>query len=238
VRTHNICELAGIDADVVLLDPPFHFGCWSKAGEGKSPQRQYRQSMSLDEIGALPIRKIAGPNCWVLAWIPLPHVRAVPQLFDAWGVKLSGPGLTWIKTNKDGSIFKGTGYAFRANPEEAWLGRIGAPKRHDQGRGLSSVIIAPRSRHSAKPVQQYERIERLAGPGKVFVELFARGDGPPANWHAAGDELDLNAAPMPTAGENSTPLFDAERDVWRGVSEAYAEIRKRQAAGGPGWRPQ
>jgi N6-adenosine-specific RNA methylase IME4 len=236
VRAHNINDLIGIGADVVLLDAPFRFGCWSEAGEGKSPQRQYRQSMSLDEIGALPIRRIAGPDCWVLAWIPLPHVRALPQLFDTWGIKLSGPGLTWIKTNKDGSIFKGTGYAFRANTEIAWLGRIGAPKRHD--RGASSVIIAPRRRHSAKPVQQYERIERLTGPGKVFVELFARGSGPPANWHAAGDELDLDAAPTPTAGEDSTPFFDAERDVWRGVSEAFAEIRARQAAGGPGWSPQ
>jgi N6-adenosine-specific RNA methylase IME4 len=173
VRTHNIHELTGIGADVVLLDPAFRFGCWSKAGEGKSPQRQYRQSMSLDEVGALPIRKIAGPDCWVFGWIPLPHVAAVSRLFDAWGVKLSGPGLTWIKTNKDGSIFRGTGFAFRANTEIAWLGRIGAPKRVD--RGISSVIVAPRGRHSAKPVQQYERIERLAGPGKVFVELFARG---------------------------------------------------------------
>jgi N6-adenosine-specific RNA methylase IME4 len=235
-RTHYINDLIGIGAGVVLLDAPFRFRCRSAAGEGRSPQRHYRQAMSLDEIGALPIRRIAGPNCWVLAWIPLPHVRAVPQLFDAWGVKLSGPGLIWLKTNKDGSIFKGTGYAFRANAEMAWLGRIGAPRRVDKG--VSSVIVAPRGQHSAKPVQQYERIERLAGPGKVFVELFARGDGPPVNWHAAGDELNLDAAPIPTASEDSTPLYDAACDVWRGVSEAYAEIRKRQAAGGPGWRPQ
>jgi N6-adenosine-specific RNA methylase IME4 len=129
VRAHNINELVGISADVVLLDPPLRFSSWSAAGEGRSPQRQYRQSMSLDQIAALPIRGIAGADCWVLSWIPLPHVRAVAQLFDAWDVKLSGPGLIWIKTNRNGSIFRGTGYAFRANPEEAWLGRIGAPNR-------------------------------------------------------------------------------------------------------------
>jgi N6-adenosine-specific RNA methylase IME4 len=235
MRVRDIYELAGIGADVVLLDPPFRFGCWSEAGEGRSPQRQYR-SMSLDEIGALPIRRIAGADCWVISWIPLPHVRAVAKLFDAWRVNFGGPGLTWIKTNKDGSIFKGTGYAFRANTEIAWLGRIGAPKRVDKG--VSSVIVAPRGWHSAKPFAQYSRIERLAGPGKVFVELFARGDGPPAHWHAAGDELDLGAAPRTTAGEDSTPTYDPEADVWNGVSEAYVEIRARQAAGGPGWSPR
>jgi hypothetical protein len=91
MRVSNIDDLIGIGAGVLLLDPPFRFGCSSEAGEGRSPQRRYFQSMSLQEIGALPIRKIAGPNCWVLAWIPLPHVRAVPQLFDEWNVKLSGP---------------------------------------------------------------------------------------------------------------------------------------------------
>jgi N6-adenosine-specific RNA methylase IME4 len=219
IRAANINDLIGIGADVVLLDPPFRFAAWSAAGESKSPQRQSRQSMSLEEIEALPIKKIAGPDCWVLAWIPLPYVRAVPRLFDAWGIPLSGPGLTWIKTNRDGSIFKGTGFAFRANNEIVWLGRIGAPQRLD--RGVSSVIVAPRGRHSAKPVQQYARIERLAGFDKVLVELFARGSKLPAHWHAAGDP---------------TTTYDAATDIWRGVAEAYKEIRRRQKAGGSGWR--
>jgi N6-adenosine-specific RNA methylase IME4 len=236
-RAHDIDDLIGISADVVLLDPPFRFRAWSAKGEGaRAPQSHYQRSMTLDEIAALPMQKIAGPHCWVMCWIPLPHVPAVAKLFDAWRVKFSGPGLTWIKINKDGTIFKGGGYSFRANTEIAWLGRIGAPRRADKG--VSSVIVARRGRHSAKPLQQYSRIECLAGPGKIFVELFARGSGPPAHWSAAGDELDLNATPMPAASEESTPFFDAERDVWRGVSEAYAEIRQRQAAGGPGWRPQ
>jgi N6-adenosine-specific RNA methylase IME4 len=235
MRTANIGNLIGIGADVVLLDPPFRFGCWSTAGEGRSPQRQYQQSMTPEQIAALPIKRIAGPDCWVVSWIPLPHVRAVPRLFDDWGVKLSGPGLTWIKTNHDGSIFKGTGFAFRANAEIAWLGRIGAPKRHD--RGVSSVIVAPRGRHSAKPFAQYSRIERLAGPDKVFVELFARNSGPPAHWHAAGDELELDAGITLTVNEVSIPIYDPVADVWRGVSEAYIEIRERMRRGGPGWTP-
>jgi hypothetical protein len=149
---------------------------------------------------------------------------------DAWDVKLSGPALTWIKTNRDGSIFMGTGFAFRANVEIAWLGRIGEPERAD--RGVSSVIVAPRGRHSQKPFAQYSRIERLAGPDKVFVELFARGSGPPARWHAAGDELDAAAAT--TVNEDSTPIYDAQADIWRrcprglqGCPRAHAQRRTR-----------
>jgi hypothetical protein len=32
------------------------------------------------------------------------------------------------------------------------------------------------------------------------------------------------------------PEYDAERDVWEGVAEAYRSIRRRKAAGGKGWR--
>lgn len=32
--------------------------------------------------------------------------------------------------------------------------------------------------------------------------------------------------------------FDATKDVWKGVNEAYAAIRARKAAGGPGWKPK
>ena len=218
MRASSIDDLTGISAGALLLDPPVRLKSWSAAGEGRSPQRHYLRSTHLDQIADLPIRKIAGLDCWVLAWIPLPHVRAVPRLFDAWGVKLSGPGLTWIKTNRDGWIFKGNGYSFRANTEVAWLGRIGAaPERVD--RGVSLVIVAPRGRYSAKPVQQYKRIERLAGPDKIFVELFARDSGPPTHWRAAGHELDRDATSTATLNEEPTPTYDSD-----------------QAAGDNGWR--
>jgi hypothetical protein len=49
-----------------------------------------------------------------------------------------------------------------------------------------------------------------------------------------------SSIPIPTDRnliDVSTPLYDSETDIWRGVSEAYQTIRRRQAAGGSGWNP-
>jgi hypothetical protein len=53
----------------------------------------------------------------------------------------------------------------------------------------------------------------------------------------AGDELDSDATPTATVIDVPTPLYDSETNIWRGVSEAYQTIRRRQAVGGSGWNP-
>jgi hypothetical protein len=78
----------------------------------------------------------------------------------------------------------------------------------------------------------------------VWSRPVLRHPGPPLAFHAvarpnkeAGNELDPDATPTATVIDVSTPLYDSETDIWRGVSEAYQTIRRRQAAGGSGWNP-
>jgi N6-adenosine-specific RNA methylase IME4 len=235
MRTRNIDDLIGIGADVILIDAPLPFKTWSKKGEGRSPQHHYR-CLPVEDICRLPVRKIAGRNCFVFSWVPLRSVDLVKPIFDSWSAKFSGADLEWVKTlrTKPG-FWSAGGYSTRKNIEVAWLGRIGKPQRADKG--VPALIVAPHREHSRKPDEQYARIERLVGPGKILVELFARGSGPPAHWHAAGDELDLNAAPLTPVNEDSTLIYDTEADVWRSVTEAYKAIRERMRQGGPGWTP-
>jgi N6-adenosine-specific RNA methylase IME4 len=104
--------------------------------------------------------------------------------------------LEWCKTNKNKPGFwMGSGYTTRKNFEVAWLGRIGQPRRADKG--VPALIVAPRREHSRKPDEQYERIERFVGPGKILVELFARQCRP--GWHAWGDQLDRFAPNLETS---------------------------------------
>jgi N6-adenosine-specific RNA methylase IME4 len=185
-RTGNIGDLFGINADVILIDAPFAFKCWSKKGEGRSPQHHY-ECWDLDRLRQLPVRQIGGRNCFVFSWVPLRSVYLVKPLFDSWGVKFSGTGLEWVKTyrTKPGYWSAG-GFTTRKNIEVAWLGRIGAPQRADKG--VPALIVAPHREHSRKPDEQYERIERFIGPSKTMVELFARQQWP--GWHCWGDETD------------------------------------------------
>jgi N6-adenosine-specific RNA methylase IME4 len=186
LHTTNISDLFGINADVILIDAPFAFACWSPKGEGRSPQRHF-DCWGIDRLRQLPVSQIAGPNCFVFSWVPLRSVYLVVPLFESRGVTFSGTGLEWVKTLRTKPGFWSAGrFTTRKNIEVAWLGRIGKPQRVDKG--VPALIVATHREHSRKPDHQYERIERLVGPGKTLVELIARQCWP--NWHFWGDQID------------------------------------------------
>ena len=88
---------------------------------------------------------------------------------------------------------------------------------------MRELIVSPRRKHSQKPDEQYERIERLVdGP---YLELFARQRRP--GWTAWGNEID-----------KFEPEYDAYDDFAKSLEEGYRVIRERVAAGGPGWIPK
>jgi N6-adenosine-specific RNA methylase IME4 len=91
-------------------------------------------------------------------------------VIEAWGFKYKTVGFTWAKTNKKTlGFFTGLGYWTRGNPEMCLLATKGRPKRINKD--VAQLIVAPRGRHSEKPLLHGE-IERLCeGP---YIELFAR----------------------------------------------------------------
>ena len=56
-----------------------------------------------------------------------------------------------------------------------------------ESHAVHQVIYSPVRKHSQKPAEQYERIERLY-PGRRYVELFAREKRP--GWAACGNEVE------------------------------------------------
>jgi N6-adenosine-specific RNA methylase IME4 len=173
-----------------LIDAPFDFRTWSMKGQGRSPSQHYR-TMSLDAIKALPIAKMAAPDCFLFAWIPLPLTPHLVPIMTAWGFTFSGTAFVWAKrTPRDTTWAMGGGYGTRKNAEICWLGRRGNPKR--RSRDVRELMVAPRREHSRKPDEQYGRIEPLcAGP---YLELFARQQRP--GWIALGDEVNKFQFPL------------------------------------------
>ena len=93
----------------------------------------------------------------------------------------------------DHLLFTGLGYYTRANPEQCWLFVKDKPNGA-RGRGLTRIdkgvrrlIVSPIGRHSAKPHETYNRIERLFGDVSR-VELFARNlrEG----WDSWGNQIE------------------------------------------------
>lgn len=91
-----------------------------------------------------------------------------------------------MKSKKSGEGFAtGMGYYTRANSEPCLLAIKG--RMPVAARDVLSVIHAPRGRHSQKPEQQYEKIERLY-PERRYLELFARAR-PRPGWAYWGNEV-------------------------------------------------
>jgi N6-adenosine-specific RNA methylase IME4 len=105
LRTTEISDLFGVDADVILIDAPFAFACWSSKGEGRSPLHHYK-CWDLDRLRQLPVCKIAGANCFVFSWVPLRSVDLVIPLLESWAVRFSGVGLEWVKTLRTKPCFR------------------------------------------------------------------------------------------------------------------------------------
>jgi N6-adenosine-specific RNA methylase IME4 len=149
------------------------------------------EPMTIDEIKALPLRRLAADDCAVFTWAIWPLMPIWAPVLEAWGVEYSGLGFDWIKLNADGSLHSGTGYNSTQNAEPCILAKVGSPLRLRAD--VHSVIMAPVGAYAEKPDEVYQRIERLY-PGP-YLELFARK--PREGWTTWGDEL----PPLAETGE-------------------------------------
>ena len=162
---------------VIYADPPWYFKNFSKKGEGRNAISHYN-CMSFEEICDLPVYDLADKNCILFLWVTDPILPSAFEVIKSWGFSYKTVGFYWAKTNKhvdvnslsEKDFFCGLGYWTRANVEQCLLATKGKPKR--LARDVRRLLIDRRREHSRKPVEVYNRIERLAeGP---YLELFAR----------------------------------------------------------------
>jgi N6-adenosine-specific RNA methylase IME4 len=207
----------------ILADPPWHYKVWAEGSQDSRLASSKYRVMATKDIVELPVVELAAPDCVLFIWATWPMLTDALAIIDAWGFKYKTCAFDWTKAHvgqiemfrddADGQM--GMGYWTRANTEPCLLATRGKPKRLNAD--VRQAIIAPRREHSRKPDGVHKRIERLvAGP---YLELFARQQR--AGWTVWGNE---------------TNKFNPIEDIRESVSEGFKAIRKRKAAGGPGWK--
>lgn len=169
---------------VILADSPWKYKRWNDA---KSQRPDHYPRMTIEQLCALDVGAVAAPNCvlffWVVDWLEPKHAQAV---IEAWGFTYRTKAWTWIKSLKDGTGFHmGMGKYTRANPEDCWLCVRG--DMPVAAHNVTKVIYAPITKHSAKPVEQYAKIDKLY-PRVRALELFARSRHS-SRWHVWGNQL-------------------------------------------------
>lgn len=167
----------------ICADPPWRFKSNSRKRPGRNAMRHY-DTMTLDEIAALPVGKLAAPDCALFLWITSPFlaIGAHIPILETWGFRVSTIAFTWIKlvAGADSVAFRedqlttGTGFTTRKNAEHVILAHRKGGRSVRQNAGVHEVILAPRREHSRKPAEFLKRVRAYVGPDVAICELFAR----------------------------------------------------------------
>lgn len=160
----------------LIADPAWQFSDSNTRG---AAARHY-PTMTGVEIANMPVREIAAPDAFLGLWVPDTHLELGLAVVKAWGFTYRHL-YPWVKV-KNGKLQIGLGHRMRKAHEVALICDRGRPEVLDHG--VPSACIAPRTRHSAKPVDLHVALERLCrGPR---LELFARAARP--GWTVWGFE--------------------------------------------------
>ena len=179
---------------LILADPPWKWGHFgeqdqeNEEGKGRTPDQHY-PTMTHDEIldhcvDGKPVVELAHADAVLFLWCTSSNVPRALEVMERWGFEFKSSA-AWVKM-KDGKLQTGMGLVFRNAHEILLYGTRGAmPGPQHQPH---SVFVYPRGKHSAKPPEVREVIERMYPDfdEKTRLELFAREKVP--GWTGHGFE--------------------------------------------------
>lgn len=167
----------------VLADPPWAFRTFG--GKNQTPHRGAHDHYITTETANLkdiPVADWCAKDAALFMWVVDSHFDEALELGRAWGFQFKTCAFVWVKSKLGGYPHVGMGYWSRKQTEQVWLFTRGSPKR--LSKGVEQMIHCPRGAHSAKPEEQYRRIEALVGG--PYLEMFSRQSQP--GWDAWGLE--------------------------------------------------
>lgn len=162
----------------IYADPP-----WNESGGGKIKRGadRYYPLMKTKDIMALPIQDITDDNCHLYLWVTNNFLADGLRVMEAWGFRYVTT-ITWVKDRI------GLGQYYRGITEQCLFGVKGnLPYKIIDGKRQQGVTVvnAPKTKHSQKPIEMRNMIETVSYP--PYIELFAREKF--ENWDSWGNEL-------------------------------------------------
>ena len=170
--------------ELILADPPWTYG---SPDSEFSPEQHY-PTMTTAAIKALNVP--AAENCLLFLWAVNSLLDEAFEVLRAWGFEYRN-NMVWVKSNGIGP-----GVWLRQRHELLLIASRGSVSPPDPVQRVDSVISAPRTRHSEKPLLVYDRIEEMY-PQLSKLELFARNnrDGWISWGNQANPDQPINTPP-------------------------------------------
>lgn len=202
VRYGPLRGLRRLRYGMIEADPPWSYKTYSNREQGTVPHRTEDapyESMTLDELKAMPVSEIAAKDCVLHMWVISSHFDQALDLGRAWGFTFKSLGLVWVKTQKSDpeKPKMGMGKWLRQEAEIGLIFTKGKPSRVSAG--VRQTILEPAREHSRKPDDRLARLEALVdGP---YLEMFSRSTR--KGWDVMGDETGK-------FDRTGMPILDAE----------------------------
>lgn len=169
---------------IILADPAWDFDQGDCITENYLPDNHY-PTMTIDEIAALPVSELATDAAVLFLWTTAAHLReAVRVMEEAWGFTYRSHAM-WDKQD-----IPRLGYWFRNQHEVLLVGARGDMPSPLPRNRPPSIIRSPRRKHSQKPDDVYELIERMYPEDLPKIELFARTQRP--GWDSWGNQAKVS----------------------------------------------
>lgn len=165
----------------IAIDPP-----WNERGGGKCKRGADRHYplLKTPEIIAVVLQSPAwrpADNAHLWLWVTNNFLRDGLLLMESLGFRYV-TNLAWLKQTDLGIVQIGLGRYLRGSHELCLFGVRG---RLAAESAAGSAVLARRGRHSRKPDEAYQTIERVS-PGPR-LEMFARDRRP--GWDVWGNEV-------------------------------------------------
>jgi len=149
---------------IIYADPAWSFDNKNTGGSLKSGAASHYPVMSVENMGKLPVARIAADNCVLFMWWVGSQPKEAIKLAESWGFEIKTmTGFVWIKRTKFWKLFFGMGFWTRQGCENCLIAVKGKPRRVNAG--IRSVVEAEIGRHSEKPAIIRDLIVDLMGGG-------------------------------------------------------------------------
>ena len=174
--------------NIIYADPPWKYRQGKSMGTNFQGAADAQYScMRPEDIALLPVSSIADDNCILFLWVTFPMLREGLEVIKAWGFEYKTIAFNWVKLNPIAlTPFFGVGYYTKSNAEPCLLATRGQAHKLVINNSQSSIILVPRTKHSTKPNEAKERIDKLVGTIPK-VELFARKQT--EGWVCLGNDI-------------------------------------------------
>ena len=177
--------------NIIYADPPWHYGSKSAVnnttGSAIKPLSDHYSTMSLQELKNMPIKNMTKDDAACFMWVTDSHIDEALEVLLSWGFAYKTIAFNWVKTTSKGKTVANLGAWTMKNYELCLFGTKGSMLKHKQVNNIYQKVAAERTKHSKKPNEVRQRIEKLFGD-LPRIELFARETA--EGWDSWGNEVD------------------------------------------------